>query len=438
MPSKCELFVLRDGEEPILYAPLRHLSARINEAALGAVSRRLYGGELSGEDREALRVLEDCGFFEPAPLPECPANPPVQVTLFPTDGCNLRCRYCYAGAAARRHLMPLETGKAAIDYAADNARAQGYSDFVVAFHGNGEPFTAFSLVKELCRYAHEAAERTGLKPKLTAATNGVLSEEQLDWLIAWFDGVNVSFDGTEELQNRQRPMAGGGESFPFVDRTLRRLNDAGKQFGIRATLTAETVDRLPAIAAFVLEHYPACSPLHVEPAWEAGRGLDTGVRTPDPDVFVERFLEADALLQGRMRLVFSAARPENLSLSFCSVCSDSFVVTAEGNVTSCYEVSEHSDPRSARYLYGRWDADTAAFVFDEEKRAALHTLRVDNMPYCGDCFCKYHCSGDCAAKLLGLKSPAQHAGSDRCRITRALTLHQIRKSLEEQEASDHE
>ena len=429
MPSKCELFALRDETGPILYAPLRRLSARLNDAGLSAVYNRLNGLPLSEEERACLRPLEVRGFFEPAELPEPKLQPPVQVTLFPTDGCNLRCRYCYAGAEGRRHLMNPAVGKAAIDYAADNAARLGYQDFVVGFHGNGEPFTAFPLVKELCAYAHTAGERTGLRPRLTAATNGVLDEEKLDWLIAWFDSVNISFDGLEELQNRQRPMADGRGSFPLVDRTLRRLNDSGKSFGIRATLTAESVERLPDIAAFVLEHYPACDPLHVEPAWEAGRSLLTGERTPEADLFIRKFQEAEELLSGRMRLVFSAARSDELGMGFCSVCTNSFVVTAEGLVSSCYEVCERSDPRAARFIYGAWKGSD--FAFDEARRETLHDLRVDHMPYCDDCFCKYHCSGDCAAKLLGLNPPEQHAGSERCRITRALTLCQIQRALDE-------
>ena len=441
MPSeseRLELFVLRDETGPILYAPLRGLSARVNEAAVAAVSRKLNGHNLSDEDRDCLRLLEECGFFQPAPVPEEPITPPVQVTLFPTDGCNLRCRYCYANAASRRHLMPLEVAKAAIDFIAENAKKQNFSDFVVGFHGNGEPFSAFPLVKEICQYAHEVAERTGLKANLVTATNGVLNEEQLDWLMTWFESVNISFDGLEELQNRQRPMADGSGSFSYVNRTLRRLNDAKKSFGIRSTLTAGSVEKLPEIAAFVLENYPNCETLHVEPSWEAGRSLDTGERTPDPDVFAKKFIEADEILNGQMRLVFSAARMGSISDSFCAVSRDSFVVTADGNVTSCYEVCEYSDERSGRYLYGKYDYAQKAFVFDDDKRRDLHTLRVDNMPYCKDCFCKYHCSGDCAAKLLGKKPPKEHAGSDRCKITRALTLRQIRQSLNRQGGNVHE
>lgn len=433
MPSSSELFILRDEKSPILYAPLKQLSARINESAVGAVSRKLYGKPLDAEDTECVQMLEECGFFEESPIPEEKTTAPIQVTLFPTDGCNLRCRYCYAGAEKKRHVLPLEAGKAAIDIISDNAKAQDYQDFVVGFHGNGEPFFAFDVVQELCRYAHETAEKKGLKANLTIATNGVMNEKQLDWLIAWFDSVNVSFDGLEELQNKQRPMCDGTGSFPYVHRTLKRLNDAGKEFGIRSTLTSSSIEKLPEIALFVLENYPHCDPLHVEPAWEAGRSLITGERTPDADLFIKKFLEADELLNGRMRLVFSAARTDHLGLGFCAVCSGSFVVTSEGLVTSCYEVAEKSDPRSARYIYGIYDQEQRRFVYDEKKRNDLDGLTVNHMPYCKDCFCKYHCCGDCAAKLLGIKPPEEHAGSERCRITRALTLYQIQKSLNEEE-----
>ncbi len=438
MPSSCEVFVLRDGEGPILYAPLRRIAARVNEAAVAAVAKRLSGKMLTQTEQNALDIFEQCGLFTPAPLPECVPQLPTQVTLFPTDGCNLRCSYCYAGAAERRHLLPPEAGKAAIDYAADNAKALGCEDFVVAFHGNGEPMSAFPLVQELCRYAHEASERVGVKVHLTAATNGVLNEEQLDWFIAWIDSANISFDGTEALQNRQRPMADGSPSFPLVDRTLRRLNDSGKPFGIRATLTADTVECMPEIASFILERYPSCDPLHIEPAWEAGRGLATGTRTPEAERYVKYFLEAEKVLQGKMKLVFSAARKDHLDMAFCGVCRNSFVLTAEGKVTSCYEVCEADDPRSERFVYGRYDMESRRFVLDEEKLASLRRLRVDNMPYCENCFCKYHCGGDCSAKLLGVRPPEEHGGSVRCAITRALTLHQIQKSLIQEEAPANE
>jgi len=438
LKPELELFVLRDEEGPILYAPLRQLCARLNEAAVAAVSRRLKHREPCAEDRGVIELLERHGFFTPAELPRKDLwRKPVQVTLFPSDGCNLRCRYCYAAAAGRRHTLSAAAARAAVDYVAGNAKELGNRDFVVGFHGNGEPFTNFPLIREICAYTHTVSERMGLEGKLTIATNGALSEEQQDFLLAWFDGVNVSFDGLPALQDRQRPFADGRGSFSAVDSTLRRLDAAGKHYGIRATLTADSADRLAEIAAFVSERYPRCEQLHIEPAWESGRCLQSGEQTPESSLFTEQFLKAlRSLPKNGVRLVFSAARKEHLTNTFCSAGLNSFVVTSEGLVTSCYEVCEMSDPRAGRFIYGYFDEANGCYVFDRGKMEALHRLTVENMPQCRDCFCKYHCAGDCPAKLLHNEEPENHAGSDRCRITRALTLYQLQRSLCVNETGD--
>ena len=429
MPSVSELFILRDKKGPILYAPLRHLSARLNEAAVSAAARKLRNLPPLPEDEEVIRTLEEHHFFDPAPVPETPLEKPTHVTLFPTDGCNLRCTYCYAKAEKTRHVMPVSVGKAAVDYVLQNALDQGKDSFEVSFHGNGEPFTAFQTVREIGEYAREMAEKKGLTCVLTATSNGVMTDEILDWILAYVDDITISFDGLPHLQNRQRPLAGGGESFPAADRTLLRLNESGKQFSIRTTLTSESVKELVPLALGVSERYPNCRLLHIEPGWESGRSLDNEIHSPDPDLFAGLFLEADRLLKGKLELVYSADRINYLDTAFCEASKNGFTVTAEGYVTACYELCEPSVPGSERFIYGKWDPEKG-FRFDEEKMTALHTLRVENMPYCKDCFCKYSCCGDCPAKLLAMKEPSEHQGSGRCRITRAITLARIAGELD--------
>jgi len=134
---------------------------------------------------------------------------PVHVTLFPTDGCNLRCRYCYAGAEKIRHKMSVAAGRAAIDLVAENAREVGRDNFLVGFHGNGEPFCAYDRIREFCEYTQFRAEITGIRGNINTATNGVLNDEQIDFCLAFFSNINVSFDGLPELQNRQRPFPDG-------------------------------------------------------------------------------------------------------------------------------------------------------------------------------------------------------------------------------------
>ncbi len=427
---KSELFVIRDEVSPILYAPLKELSARINESAVRSIFRKINNETLEPEDEEIINTLELFGFFKEDQLPLHKKIPPTEVTLFPSDGCNLRCKYCYASAEKIRHIMPIEIGKAAVDYIVQNALNNNQKQISVGFHGNGEPFTAFDFMKEICSYAKEKADNNGISVKLFSASNGCWTDEMSDWVMAWLDSVNISFDGTEELQNRQRPFANNMPSFPAVDKTLKRLNDSGKSFGIRTTLTSESVGNLAEIAAFVMEHYPNCEKLHVEPVWESGRSLQSETHTPDAKIFIEQFIKSKKLFDNdKRKLVFSAARNKYKSIYFCGVSRDSFVVTSEGLVTSCYEVCETCDERAETFIYGKYDNKSNCFVFDERKTELLHRMNVTNIPYCKDCFCKYHCAGDCPAKLIGCNSPEDHCGSIRCEITRALTLNQITEDL---------
>lgn len=426
-----EVFILPQGEEYLLYAPLVRRMAVVNEGAKHAVSAFLDGEALDELQQQVIDQLTERGLFEEAACPCAPnAFSPIQVTLFPTDACNLRCRYCYAAAESGSHKMPLEVAHAAIDLVAGNAKRLGNPDFVVSFHGNGEPFMAFDVIRDCCEYADQLAKKLELRCILNVATNGVLSEAQLDYVLAWFSSVNVSCDALPDIQNTQRPFADGSGSFERVDRTLRRLDEAGLSYGIRATLTENSVGRLGEMAETVWAHYPNCQQLHVEPAWEIGRALTTGERTPAAEVFIKEFLGA-AIRLGKEgpNLIYSGARHDILSNSFCSVCRGSFTVNAQGQATSCFEVATEEDPRSGTYHFGAYDFEAKQFVFDEEKLRMLSTLEVRNMDFCRDCFCKWHCAGDCAAKLLGNKPPQDHAGSDRCYINRALTHWQLQRAM---------
>jgi len=450
-----ELFILRDEQGPILYAPLGgQLLARLDAAGVATLQAWLDPADPHQFSVGQQRVLDELAahrFFDVCEPPRSdPVFKPCEVTLFPTNRCNLRCVYCYTeggeGGALREELVTLDraAGRAAIDLVAKNAQEQNAAtghprNFLVSFHGNGEPFSAFDTVRELCFYATDVAERIGFPVVLNAATNGVLTDEQLDFLIAYMTNVNISFDGLPDIQDAQRPRADGAGTFAALDRTLRRLDASTVEYGIRTTVTAGIVDRLPEIAAFVAARYPRCTQLHLEPVWACGRCRSTHEEPPDATRFVARYLEAADLLTAKgspMRLVFSGARKELVCDAFCKANVGSFTVTPAGDVTACYEVSYRSDPRADRYLFGHYDAVAGAYVFDEDKLAALHELTVHNMPFCERCFCKWHCAGDCSAKVIGTGKPQDNQGSERCEITRRLTLKMLQRELDWKPSED--
>lgn len=442
-----ELFALRDEAGAILYAPLGHLMARVNEpaarCALAYAGNRAAYDRMDADEQAVIDELAAHGFFDERPLPQSDAEfCPVQVTLFPTNRCNLRCSYCYAfggeGGASGEPLREMSpaVARAAIDLVADNARAladegSDVRSFVVSIHGNGEPFCAFGLMREIVRFGRAASERVGVPVVFNTATNGVLSDEQLAFVVENFDSVNFSFDGLPAFQDTNRPTAGGFGSFAAIDKSMRTLQEAGVAFGIRTTVTADMVERMPDIVAFVADNYPAAEQIHFEPVWECGRCATSDDAMPSAHDFTESYRAALDLARKRgVKLVYSGARQDMLCDAFCKAGSGGFTVTPTGDVTACYEVSYASDPHSRRFFFGRYDSRAGGFVFDRAKLHELARLNVRNFPYCRDCFCKWHCAGDCAAKVLDGIEPQAHAGSVRCEVNRALTLDQIRRKLD--------
>ena len=434
-----ELFVLpyADGKY-CLYAPLHRYVAVVNAEAAEAVRKYRQTGA-KGLSPAALRVIEQLradGILDAQPprpplFPEQYAFRPFEVTLFLTSRCNLHCRYCYADAGHKAIDMPWEVARAAIDLTAENAGWLGRKSFCVGFHGGGEPTMAWKMLTRCVQYARSRAEALGLEVELFAATNGCLSRPQREFLAEHFTTLNVSLDGPQDIQDYNRPTVGRRGSYAAVRDALTHFNAAGLPFGLRTTITHSSVGRMVEIVEDLHSRFDFIY-LQMEPVWLCGRCVRSEDPPPDDDEFVDNFIRA--FKRGRelgIQVTYSGARLDTLTSKFCAAPGDGFTVLPEGIVTSCYEVTEPGDPKAEIFHYGSYNAASGGFEFDAQRLAALRRLSVDNLPFCQDCFCKWHCAGDCLSKALEASRLKRHHGTARCKINRALTLAWLQTTIEQ-------
>jgi len=431
------------GEESILYAPRAGFACVVNEDVINLLANLQEGGGNPPNEEESavLEYLAGKGILNGSQEINCvfpyqQKYQPPQLTLFPTNQCNLRCTYCYASAGERIPLtMEWRYAQGAIEFMLNGLKERKSRHLAIGFHGGGEPLYPWAFVKRVVRYVEERCKEENFSHSIFSATNGVLSEKQLQWIIRHFVNLNISFDGLAEVQDRQRPLANGRGSFQYVDRTMHFLDQHRFNYGIRGTISNLNIDRMVDSVHFIGRNYQ-CKSVHLEPLFYCGRCKTTTAADPNMEAFAENFARCeDVANEYGIQLLYSGCHLDMLRNTFCGAANGNFSITPDGCITSCYEVTDASNPRSDRFFFGRIGAD-GQVIIDEEKRRRLFSLTVDQLEYCADCFAKWHCAGECAAKiphddLTGAR------GHDRCQLNRRLIANRLHRMVEGKFASKH-
>lgn len=431
-----EIFLIPMGNSKyIIYAPLRR-AAFIGNRSIADFLRRLQKGTLpsnadpDGSLVKLLLVLQIIGAGpEHRPVGERCGEPiPTGVTLFLTTACNLRCRYCYASAGSQKvRSMSLETARRGIDFVAGNARKLGVPGFEVAYHGGGEPTLRWQVLTASFAYAKQKATELGLRLRTSLATNGVLSDGKLDWIIGNLDAVNLSCDGLPSIHDQCRPTVAGKGSSNRVLHTLRRFDKAGFRYSIRLTVMAEHISSLPDSVEFLCSRFRP-DVIQIEPVYLLGRG--SRERSAETDAFIKAFRVANRRAEGfGRRIFFSGARIGSLTSHFCGVSQDNFCLSADGNVSACHEAFSESSPHADVFFYGRPSPGSTGYSFDQDVLGHLRDQAVHRREHCRGCFARWSCGGDCYYKWLAGSNGGEFKGSPRCHVIRELSRDQILEKI---------
>lgn len=433
-----DVFVLPHEDGYLVYAPLAGRIIYANADCVAQIQAYVRTGEPASVDPAVTEQLGGLAWLDgvdaPQPLPADRPFHPTRTTLFLTNRCNLRCRYCYASAGeSGGHDMPPELYRAAIDLVAANS-VQAAEPLHVGFHGGGEPTAAWDVLTGAIEYAKEAAtRRASARVQFSLATNGVMSPEKREYAGETFHSITLSFDGPPDLQNAQRPCADGSGSFDSVMAFVESLRNKKTHLGIRATITTQNVGRMPEMVAFFATHVCAhtrCTKLQFEPMYPVGRGRRLDDAAPAPESFVDHFIAAmDVAREHNIEITYSAARLSDCRLSFCGCAFDPFNITHEGDVTGCFEVCDRQNPLAKDFHFGTYSWEQGAFVIDENRLARLRGMTVPNKPQCQRCFAKWTCSGDCPVKGNGF-GDGLGDGRPRCVITQALTREILARAID--------
>lgn len=151
-------------------------------------------------------------------------SPSQQFTwfVFPTNMCNLKCKYCYANN--KPGMMTKETAEKVISWLFTK---QVSKDIFVHFFG-GEPTYNWDILEFIVEVGNQTAKTHGVKVAWSMTTNGtMLDSSRLDWIEANFKKEGpflLSIDGRPETHDRYRiyPKGTGSHKGIPVDEILKR------------------------------------------------------------------------------------------------------------------------------------------------------------------------------------------------------------------------
>jgi len=270
-----------------------------------------------------------------------------------------------------------------------------------------------------------------LKVRISSATNGLLGKKDLEWVINNFDRVNLSWDGTKDIQNFQRPGVNGLGTYDSVLKTAKYFEKMNFPYGIRSTISSKSVGKMEEIVKLFIDE-TTVKGFHLEPLFECGRGEgDLELRAPSKEDFIENFIKAKKFAQENGRKLYhSASDLKKIGRKFCGAAGTNFFVTPDGNITSCLEVSRPEDDMNEVFLIGNYNERSNSFSFNEDRLDALRKRVVENVEGCSECFAEYNCSGDCLAKAYAVSRDLYDSRNNlRCDTNRALLLHEIKQKL---------
>ncbi len=302
-----------------------------------------------------------------------------------TGSCNLNCTYCREKATEGLHHLPLEAILRIIDQFAD------LKVRMVSISG-GEPLT-LKFLPQVLEYLRGKVETIGLTTNAT-----LVSERNVGFIRDFFDGVQVSLDGSSaEIHDRFR----GEGSFNLTTTAIRLMVERGINVMPRLTICRENLSdtaeyvrlahRLGMKSAYLRRMIPAGNSKGVDPipadrlkeafrvAFQVGQEL--GLHVGSADYFSQ--LEFDA--KEREKAERNLAEHPGELLSGCSIGTEAFYLAQDGKVLFCPYLPVYCGDMTKEHLSEIW-ATSKMFKISRN-------LRWNIEGKCGRCRFKMACGG---------------------------------------------
>ncbi len=416
MLNEEEVYILpydKEADKRILYSPIRGFvelidqkDAYVIESSINSSKKDILSIGIIGKIMEAMKKTpeKDLNVFQNG-------FPTLNIDL--SNGCNLRCIYCYAGrgGACATYQKKESIDKIIAAYFQYLHQLPEYhlnSICPIVFSNDAEPTFSPELLRYTVSRIKEKALEHHLKPQFYMPTNGAFSDSLCNFIIDNFHGVSISFDGLERIQNKQRPFADGSPSYERVYRNARYIYSSNIKTGFNIVVTANNLNCMRETVKYFDQHFPGAS-ISFSPVNLSGRALiEKAELMIDYTEYQSKLMECLDYAKTTTIKIFDKYYRDyhHPRRHYCSsTARPNWNVNLQGEIFACMESKEEG------MQIGKIDLCTGELRLDDKHIQSLRSYTVDQISKCRDCFAKYLCAGGCK-----IRASSQAKECDRIRL----------------------
>jgi uncharacterized protein len=334
--------------------------------------------------------------------------------------CDMECRYCFAGGGNYGDaggLMCEDIAQRAIDML---AASECSGPKRIAFFG-GEPLANPRTLRFILEYGRDViGDRTKLG--FMISTNGTnLNDETIKLLSDNDVSIQISIDGTSELQNHLRPLRRNGDSFGIVNANLKKALKGAPSLHGRATVTNICPDAMDLAAQLFSLGLRSISlqPVHGCEALELSdqqmEQLGDGYR-----LLARRGMDRQvSWIKSYIERIARRARTEE----FCGAGLRGVTVAPDGSFYVCHRLIPLEEFRIGDVWSGV-DVARIAAIFDGKQG-------VDGSLVCRTCLFRHMCGGGCMAENYLETGDIREPWARRCILTKKVSQAAIDSFLDQ-------
>jgi uncharacterized protein len=384
-----------------------------------ALESRASGDTALAASLDVVRGLEKVGVRQGKTLAPTPEPILANLVLNVTHGCNMACRYCFAGDGTygtRSSLMTREVAERTVDLLAMTPYDQPKGLLLFG----GEPLLNPEVVTSAVTYARQCIGDSS-KLEISISTNGtMLSPELADFLVSNKVSIQISMDGMSRLQNQLRPLKNSGDSFQATMANVTPLLEAGRHVHVRASATNLCSDPVNLTAQLLGLGFKSVSiqPVQggcLEPSHEDMRTMAEGYVT-----LLRSGLEARIPY---LRTLLDRVRKRSITKTFCGAGFRGTTVAPDGTFYICHRFAGVEEFRVGDVHRG--------FSPDRVRTILGARQSVDDLLVCSVCVFRNLCGGGCAGENFYANGNVAVPWEKRCLMTRAVARAAIDYVLEE-------